>query len=114
MKIERAERSMDVMMSGRLTAVAGNEPTTEWVAIRNISIHGARIISDHRWQEREHVNLVETVGDQQLDAEVVYCQRIPDGRFAVGLKFVCVERLDTGLWAPQYRTLETLCGASTL
>jgi hypothetical protein len=102
---------MDVIMTGRLS-VAGEETQGEWVAIRNLSIHGARVISEHAWREREHVNLGETVGDQQLDAEVVYCQPLRDGRYGVGLKFVSVQRLNSGLWAPQYRQDERPCAAS--
>ncbi len=87
MKIERSERRMDVMMAGRLAA-AGAYPMAEWVTIKNISVHGARLISDRRWRPHEPVCLGERVGDQHLDAEVVYCVPMDGDRYAVGLKFI--------------------------
>jgi hypothetical protein len=87
MKIERSERRMDVMMAGRL-AIAGSYPVAEWVAIKNVSVHGARIISGRRWRPNEQVCLGESVGDHYFDAEVVYCERLEGDRYAVGLKFI--------------------------
>jgi len=89
MKLERAERRMEVMMGGRLAA-AGSDPTPEWVSIKNISGHGARVISSRHWSVQQPVLLAETVGEQHLDAVVVYCQRLAGDRFAVGLKFTSV------------------------
>jgi len=59
----------------------------ERVTIRNLSSHGARVISRRPWHEHDHVNLAEPIGDYHLDAEVVYCERLPDNRYAVGLRF---------------------------
>ncbi len=73
-------------MSGCLAATASDR-TREWVSIKNVSGHGARVISSRQWPEREPVLLAETVGEQHLDAVVVYCQRLAADRFAVGLKF---------------------------
>jgi len=100
MKLERAERRMEVMMSGRLAA-AGSDPTREWVAIKNISGHGARIISSRHWQVQQPVLLAETVGEQHLDAVVVYCQRLAGDRYAVGLKFTSVAGAHESLSAPR-------------
>lgn len=111
MRPERSERRMDCMMAGRLAAM-GNHAMCEWVAIRNISIHGAQVVSERPWCEGGQVNLGETVGQQQLDAEVMYCERLRDGRYALGLKFIAVERLDTGLYSPQYRSQEAWCDAN--
>ena len=77
---------MDVRLTGRLKA-AGAHTSRERIMIRNLSGHGARIISVRDWHENDHVNLSESIGDYHLDAEVVYCERLPDSRFAVGLKF---------------------------
>jgi hypothetical protein len=89
MKLERAERRMEVMMAGRLAA-AGSDPAPEWVPIKNISGHGARVISSRHWPVHQPVLLAETVGEQHLDAVVVYCQRLAGDRFAVGLRFTSV------------------------
>lgn len=77
---------MDVSLAGRLEP-AGAHTSSERIMIRNLSSHGARVISVRSWHLHDHVNLSETVGDYQLDAEVVYCERLSDNRFAVGLKF---------------------------
>jgi hypothetical protein len=91
---------MDVIMAGRL-AGAGTDTTPEWVSIKNISAHGARVISSRNWQSREAVLLAEAVGDQHLDAEVVYCQRLAGDRYAVGLKFISVAAVHESLAAPR-------------
>ena len=77
---------MDVSLAGRLEP-AGAHAASERVMIRNLSSHGARVISGRPWRQHDHVNLAETVGDYHLDAEVVYCEGLPDHRYAVGLKF---------------------------
>jgi PilZ domain-containing protein len=100
MKLERAERRMDVTMAGRLAAV-GSDPNCEWVSIKNISGHGARVISCRRWQVHEPVFLGETVGDQHLDAEVIYCQRLAGERYAVGLKFTSFAAAHDSMWTPR-------------
>ncbi len=77
---------MDVSLAGRLEPT-GVRTSSERIMIRNLSSHGARVISARAWNLRDHVNLSETVGDYHLNAEVVYCERLSDNRFAVGLRF---------------------------
>jgi PilZ domain len=77
---------MDVSLVGRLEP-SGAHTASERIMIRNLSSHGARVISGRLWHEHDQVNLSETVGDYHLDAEVVYCERLSDNRYAVGLKF---------------------------
>ncbi len=77
---------MDVSLAGRLEP-AGGATSSERIMIRNLSSHGARVISRRPWHERDQVNLSETIGDYHLDAQVVYCERLADNRYAVGLKF---------------------------
>jgi hypothetical protein len=105
MKTERSEPRMDVIMAGRLAA-AGTYPASEWVAIKNISGHGARIISNRRWRIHDAVCLGETVGSQHLDAEVVYCVRLEANRFAVGLRFTSPTMAYDTVTAPRERTPE--------
>ena len=52
----------------------------------NISLHGARFFSRFRWEVGEMVRIT----PQHYDfvcGKVVYCQRLPDGRNAVGVNF---------------------------
>ncbi len=82
----RCEHRMEVSLEGRLE-ISGPQPLCDRVTIRNLSTHGARVISGRAWHARDRVNLSETVGDYHLDAEIVYCERLADNRYAVGLKF---------------------------
>jgi hypothetical protein len=106
MKLERAERRMEVKMAGRLSTV-GSDPAPEWVAIMNISGHGARVISSRHWRAQERVLLAETVGEQHLDAQVVYCQRLGENQYALGLKFTSNAGAHESLAAPRPRSRAT-------
>jgi hypothetical protein len=77
---------MDVVMVGRLEE-ACPDPISDRVTIRNISAHGARVISERPWAAHDHVHLAEPGGEQYLDAEVMYCERLNGNQYAVGLKF---------------------------
>jgi hypothetical protein len=103
MKKGRTERRMDVIMAGRLTS-AGAIRHSEWVTIRNISVHGAQVTCERPWTVRERVSLGETVGDHHLDAEVVYCHPISGNRYAVGLKFATVAHLYGGISCLPHQT----------
>jgi hypothetical protein len=109
MKKGRTERRMDVLMAGRLTS-AGAIRHTEWVTIRNISVHGAQVTCERFWEVHDRVSLGETVGDHHLDAEVVYCHPLPGNRYAVGLKFSTVAHLYGGVSCVPHQT-QTLSGA---
>jgi hypothetical protein len=97
----RAEHRMDVSLAGRLEPAGAHTPS-ERIMIRNLSGHGARVISGRPWLLHDHVNLSETVGDYHLDAEVVYCERLSDNRFAVGLKFEAATASQAGPNSPSY------------
>jgi|HubBroStandDraft_1064217.scaffolds.fasta_scaffold100712_3 hypothetical protein len=109
MKKGRTERRMDVIMAGRLTS-AGSLRHTEWVTIRNISVHGAQVSCERPWAVHGRVSLGETVGDHHLDAEVVYCHPISGNRYAVGLKFATVAHLYGGVSCLPQHT-QSLSGA---
>jgi hypothetical protein len=55
--------------------------------ITNISSHGARVISHRNWRPRDRATLIEVTGDFHLAAEVIYCRRLRDYAYVVGLKF---------------------------
>ena len=87
----RCEHRMDVAMTGRLEEICA-DPICDRVTIRNISSHGARVISERPWRTREHVHLAEPGGDEHLEAEVIYCEPLDDSQFAVGLRFESTAR----------------------
>jgi hypothetical protein len=84
--VGRREHRMQVAMAGRLEEV-GRDPICSRVTIKNISGQGARVISDRSWKAHEYVHLAEPGGERYLNCEVIYCQRLDDNEYAVGLKF---------------------------
>jgi hypothetical protein len=53
----------------------------------NISAHGIRVKSANVWRMGEQAEVTPTKGEVSLRGEVVYCQKVGDARFFVGLKF---------------------------
>jgi hypothetical protein len=61
--------------------------TAERVLTENVSAHGARVVTQRRWQSGEDHWIVPLSGQFQLPAQVIYCQPLADGEFRVGLDF---------------------------
>jgi PilZ domain len=85
---------MEVAMSGRLEEV-GRDPICSSVTIKNISGQGARVISARFWRAHQYVHLAEPGGERYLNCEVIYCQRLSDNQYAVGLQFAASETRDS-------------------
>jgi hypothetical protein len=82
----RIEQRMASNLAGRLESAA--VPIySEDVAITNISSHGARVVTSRNWQPHDHVFLIELTGEFHTEAEVIYCQRLRDDAFVIGLRF---------------------------
>ena len=52
----------------------------------NISTRGARVFSKNLWQLGDAVRVTQLDGDSTC-GKVVYCQRLPDDRYSIGVKF---------------------------
>ena len=52
----------------------------------NISAHGARLFSRRRWKLDEKI-VVTPLKDEAANGSVVYCQRLEDDRFGIGVRF---------------------------
>ena len=50
----------------------------------NISPHGARVFSRHPWQAGEVAKLT-SLHEGSICGKVVYCEKLPDERYAIGL-----------------------------
>jgi hypothetical protein len=61
---------------------AGERTTTE-----NVCSLGVRVLTRQTMARNERVRIQSLSGDLRAPARVVYCQRLPDGRFGVGLQF---------------------------
>lgn len=52
----------------------------------NISPHGARVRSTYAWKLGDRAEITPLSGEPLVCGEVVYCQKLDDDRFFVGLK----------------------------
>jgi hypothetical protein len=76
---------------GRLRSPQG-VPMDNPVMIENISSHGARLRTVRPWTPHESVDLADSAIGLLVTAEVVYCEPLADGQYAIGVKFDrCIE-----------------------
>jgi len=52
----------------------------------NVGAHGARVLMEQKLQPGERVLVNSTKEGMRLQARIIYCQRVSEGRFAVGLE----------------------------
>ena len=71
-----------VQISSLVEPVAAERSTTE-----NVCSLGVRILTQRARDLNERLMISSVMGDQRTLGRVVYCQRLPDGRFGVGLQF---------------------------
>ena len=68
--------------------VSLEDPTaSERTTTENVCSLGVRILTQRTMERNERVRINSLNGDLRAPARVVYCQRLPDGRFGVGLQF---------------------------
>ena len=73
---------MPVSISSLKESSAGERSTTE-----NVCSLGLRVLVRRARELNERVLIKSADGELQADARVVYCERLADGRFALGLEF---------------------------
>lgn len=86
----RKEKRLPIIVVVRLSRVPHlptNENEEERTYTDNISPHGARVISRRCWQLAEQAKVTTVREEFTICGEVVYCQKLEDDRFCVGLKF---------------------------
>ena len=64
----------------------------------NVSAHGARVLMEQKLQPGQRVLVNSAKEGMRLQAQIIYCQRVSEGRFAVGLELS--RRVE--LWAKPY------------
>lgn len=67
-----------------LSSLDVRTPAQEGVT-ENVSPRGARVVTGRAWQPNECLNVRSLLGNFRSRARVVYCQRLGNGTFAVGL-----------------------------
>jgi hypothetical protein len=84
----RTERRLPIIVVVRLAPCepAGSDGEEERTYTDNISTRGARLFSKYLWQSGETVRVTPLTGDSAC-GKVVYCQRLPDDRYSIGVKF---------------------------
>jgi len=82
----RIERRLPIIVVVRLAPLASASSDGERTFTDNISPHGARIFSKQPWQAGDLVR-VTPLHAAAAFGEVVYCQKLPDDRFSVGVRF---------------------------
>ena len=60
---------------------------TERTSTENVCSVGMRLLTQKPRELNERLMISSMVGDMRAFARVVYCQRLPDGRFGVGIQF---------------------------
>lgn len=60
--------------------------TEEFVHTENVSPRGTRVIASKAWQMGKPALVRSAEGQFEWTGRVVYCERLPDGKFAVGLE----------------------------
>lgn len=83
----RLDRRLSIIVIVRLAQVdRARTHGEEWTLTDNIGAHGARIFSRHPWQPGDEV-MVTPVNEETTCGNVVYCQRLADDRYGIGVKF---------------------------
>jgi hypothetical protein len=70
----------------------------EGTLTENVSLHGARVLMNREWRPGQHVLLISPKEGVWSRAQIVYCERVAQSRFAVGLELL----EEVKLWARHY------------
>lgn len=82
----RIEKRVSTIVPVHLAAT--KEPrAAEKTFTRNVSPHGARVVTKRQWQLGDEPLLTPLTGEFPQPARVVYCQPRPSGGFYLGLQF---------------------------
>lgn len=79
---KRARLAIPVRIASPKEPSAGERSTTE-----NICSLGIRVLVRHARNLNERLLIKSWDGELQTDARVVYCERLVDGQYALGLEF---------------------------
>jgi hypothetical protein len=59
---------------------------TELAFTENVSLHGVRLITHRAWTTEQRVTVQSYHGTIQCLAKVIYCHKLADSRYAIGLE----------------------------
>ena len=85
----RMEKRLPIAIVVRLAhALDSPKNGVEMTYTDNVSAHGARVVSNRPWQMGEVARVTSLKDDSTLFGKVVYCQKLRDNRYCIGLSFV--------------------------
>jgi len=79
---KRIQLSLPVQISSLYDPSKAERTNTE-----NVCSLGMRVLTQKAKELNERLMISSLVGDLRALARVVYCQRLPDGRFGIGIQF---------------------------
>jgi hypothetical protein len=82
----RLEKRIEIVVPVQISAVL-NPSAPERTTTENVSPLGVRLLAQRERELNERVIISTPLGNAYTAARVVYCQRLPGGRFAIGLEF---------------------------
>src|SRR5215813_13809213 len=85
MTTTRAENRKTLKVTVDLSSVDGRVPAREGITV-NVSPHGARVVLSQELPRDLRLNLRSMLGSLKSRARVVYCERLENDLFAVGLE----------------------------
>jgi hypothetical protein len=86
--IGRMEKRLPIAIVVRLAPLQDQSANgTEVAYTDNVSAHGARVVAHRPWQTGEMIQVTSMQDENTLRGKVVYCQKLPDDRYLIGLNF---------------------------
>jgi len=82
----RIEKRIEVAIPLQISTIL-DPNATERTRTENVCSLGIRVLTDRAREMNERLMISSLKGDLKRLARVVYCQRLPDGHFAMGLQF---------------------------
>jgi hypothetical protein len=82
----RLEKRIRLALPLQITS-ASDPASAERTTSENVCSLGVRVLTQRARKLNERLMISSLMGDLRTLARVVYCQRLPDGHFAVGLQF---------------------------
>ena len=83
----RTERRLPIIVVASLAHLErASTEGVEWTYTDNVSANGARIFSRHFWEPGDEIS-VTAFREETTYGDVVYCQRLTDDRYFIGVKF---------------------------
>ena len=85
----RLEKRIRLAVPVQISSVQ-DPSATERTTTENVCSLGVRVLTQRAKELNERLMVSSLVADMRTLARVVYCQRLPGGRFAVGMQFLGV------------------------